>query len=306
MISHKKVGTIGEAKTLAKLSEYGIDCYLPFNEDTKSDIVADINGTLTRIQIKTSNRIVHNSLIVKIQQSGNHEAYLAKDVDYFVIYNMIDDELYMITRVDTEKYAGKSVSIKIRYDRAIYRDTLQSKDILIDDVLTRDLKVAKIISENCSDTTKISEADSALRKKSKKPSKDAMVDLLKEYKISEIADIFNVTGQTIRKWCAELGIEISEYTRECLVEKTCALCGKKFMTKDKSRKFCSKECLDNRGLVKVDLNDVIKMHKAGSSMREIGRKYGVHHKMISKFLKKFDENPSYIKFATEIEDVKQE
>lgn len=298
MIPHKKIGTIGEAKTLAKFSEYGIDCYLPFNENTKSDIIADINGKLTRIQIKTSNQIDHNSLVVSIRQSGNKEVYSNTDVDYFVIYNMIDDELYMITFDDIKNSIGKSISIKIRYTRAVHKDTLQNKDIMIDDVLTRDLGLCKISSSECSCSVR-KPKEQECKKKSKCPSKEELINLLTVKGVKEIADIFDVTGQTIRKWCRTLDIDIAKYTSAVYVEKTCALCGKKFMTKDKSKKFCSKECADNRGLLHVDLDEVKRMYfEEHKSMREIGRRFGVHHKLISRFLKKLESNDSVINELT--------
>ena len=50
----KGVGNIGEAKVLCKFVELGIPVYLPFGDNERSDLIAEFNGKLNRIQVKTS------------------------------------------------------------------------------------------------------------------------------------------------------------------------------------------------------------------------------------------------------------
>ena len=57
----KQVGNIGEAAILSKLVEYGVSVYIPFGDNEKADLVADFNGKLVRIQVKTSIATGNNS-----------------------------------------------------------------------------------------------------------------------------------------------------------------------------------------------------------------------------------------------------
>lgn len=50
----KQLGNIGEAKALAKFVELQIPVYIPFGDNEKSDLIADFNGKLNKVQIKTS------------------------------------------------------------------------------------------------------------------------------------------------------------------------------------------------------------------------------------------------------------
>ena len=50
----KQLGNIGEAKTLCKFVELQIPVYQAFGDNEKSDLIADINGVLKRIQVKAS------------------------------------------------------------------------------------------------------------------------------------------------------------------------------------------------------------------------------------------------------------
>ncbi len=52
----KQLGNIGEAKTLAKFVELMIPVYVPFGDNEKSDLIAEFNGRLNRIQVKTSEK----------------------------------------------------------------------------------------------------------------------------------------------------------------------------------------------------------------------------------------------------------
>lgn len=45
---------IGEAKALAKFVELQIPVYIPFGDNEKSDLIADFNGKLNKVQVKTS------------------------------------------------------------------------------------------------------------------------------------------------------------------------------------------------------------------------------------------------------------
>lgn len=50
----KQLGNIGEAKVLAKFVELKVPVYIPFGDNEKSDLIAEFNGKLNKIQVKTS------------------------------------------------------------------------------------------------------------------------------------------------------------------------------------------------------------------------------------------------------------
>lgn len=50
----KQLGNIGEAKVLAKFVELKVPIYIPFGDNKKADLIAEFNGKLNKIQVKTS------------------------------------------------------------------------------------------------------------------------------------------------------------------------------------------------------------------------------------------------------------
>ena len=54
MKSMKRIGNIGEAKAISWLVEHGISVSIPFGDNERYDLVIDNNGSLERVQVKTS------------------------------------------------------------------------------------------------------------------------------------------------------------------------------------------------------------------------------------------------------------
>ena len=59
----KDIGDIGEAVTLSELIKLQISVYLPFGENSPCDLIADFNGKLNRIQVKTSKEVKDGKIV---------------------------------------------------------------------------------------------------------------------------------------------------------------------------------------------------------------------------------------------------
>lgn len=90
----KDIGNIGEAKVLSKFVELGIEVFVPFGDNSKADLIANFNGQLQKIQVKTCINVDENSGKYKINLTNSHahtsknnkEKYTKKDIDYFAVY----------------------------------------------------------------------------------------------------------------------------------------------------------------------------------------------------------------------------
>lgn len=113
----KSIGNIGEAKVLCKFVELGVPVYLPFGDNERSDLIADFNGKLNRIQVKTSIKAEDGKMIFDLTSSTEHRSngikhkYTDKEIDYFACYNIARDKIFLVP-VDKER-----VSITIRYEK---------------------------------------------------------------------------------------------------------------------------------------------------------------------------------------------
>ena len=116
-----QTGKIGELSIIEKFISHNIPVYTPVVDAYGTDIIADINGTLLKIQVKSSASITEsNSVSFQLSRSGTWRTssgelhgqkmdYSTSDVDYFALYDINTDRAFMV------KNHGKR-SISVRYD----------------------------------------------------------------------------------------------------------------------------------------------------------------------------------------------
>ena len=124
-MNSKRIGNIGEAKVLAKFVEMGIPIYIPFGDDEKADLVAEFNGKLNKIQVKTSIKSKNGCSIFDLTSStahrtnGGRRKYSNSEIDYFALYSLDRDKIYLMKAPDNPMTA-----ITIRFE-----DTKSGKKI---------------------------------------------------------------------------------------------------------------------------------------------------------------------------------
>lgn len=124
-MNSKRIGNIGEAKVLAKFVEIGIPIYIPFGDDEKADLVAEFNGKLNKIQVKTSIKSKNGCSIFDLTSStahrtnGGRRKYSNSEIDYFALYSLDRDKIYLMKAPDNPMTA-----ITIRFE-----DTKSGKKI---------------------------------------------------------------------------------------------------------------------------------------------------------------------------------
>ena len=284
MPSLRTVGTIGEAKALFKFSEYGINSYVPFNENTRIDLIIDPNNILQRIQIKTSTVYKNGCITFGLEHNG---LYDDTQIDYYVLYDLIVDKLYMI-HVNDFLVKGKS-TVTLRYDppkNHIKTGINYAEDYDIDIVINRDFKLAKMSIDYIKSIHLKKEKDVNIlptTQLSANPGKDELIKLFNEYgTVTNVSKILGVSRNTVSKWCKKEHINYKIYNMSETFTKTCPYCNKTFMTKKVNQIYCSKDCSIHHYRDKIDITDVLKLYfEENKSFRFIAKKYNVGHMMIS-------------------------
>ena len=118
-MNSKSIGNVGEAKALCKFVELGIPVYIPFGDNEKADLIAEFNGKLNKIQIKTSIKAENGVMKFDLTSStvhrnnGEKHIYTKEEIDYFICYNIERDKLFLIPVEQTGNTA-----ITIRYEKS--------------------------------------------------------------------------------------------------------------------------------------------------------------------------------------------
>ncbi|MBR1802567.1 MAG: hypothetical protein IJ777_01145 [Clostridia bacterium] len=138
-MNSKMIGNIGEAKVLCKFVELGIPVYVPFGDNEKADLVADFNGKLNKIQVKTSIKTENGGMVfdltssTKHRKNGTRHVYTADEIDYFACYSIARDKVFLIKVRD-----APNTSLTIRYEKPKNNQVPGikfEKDYLIENVL---------------------------------------------------------------------------------------------------------------------------------------------------------------------------
>lgn len=100
MASLKRKGDLAELKVAADLADRGCQISIPFSEDCDYDLIADLNGSIHRIQVKyteSDGKVVtvrcrsHSLTNGKIRQT---KRYTAKIIDWIAVYDRTTDRCY--------------------------------------------------------------------------------------------------------------------------------------------------------------------------------------------------------------------
>ena len=99
----KRLGNIGELKALATFAQYEIPVFIPYGEAERVDFIADFNNKLNRIQVKSTANIIDGVLKFGLRSTAVNTTtakaniYTSEEIDYFVLYCLENDELYIIS-----------------------------------------------------------------------------------------------------------------------------------------------------------------------------------------------------------------
>lgn len=99
-LTTQQKGITTEIFVAAKLLQLGYNVSQPFCQDSKYDLIVDVNNKLLRLQVKTS-RLTSDNIITfncrsttKNSQTNKSRYYLENEIDYFATY--WNDEIFLI------------------------------------------------------------------------------------------------------------------------------------------------------------------------------------------------------------------
>ena len=112
-------GNLGLGKAIEYFTSHNITVALPLNDTQPYDLIADFNGSLQRISVKTSRyKSSNTSYEVQLRNTGGNRTGVARQVgfdnskcDYVFIYTA-DEKLYLIPSKDIKTSNAISVGNK--------------------------------------------------------------------------------------------------------------------------------------------------------------------------------------------------
>lgn len=93
-LSSKQKGNLTELQCLTSFYEYGCHVSLPYGENSRYDMIVDVDGRLIRVQVKTSSLKDGNPEAIEFSCRSSHVnsqgvksvRYTSEQIDYFATY----------------------------------------------------------------------------------------------------------------------------------------------------------------------------------------------------------------------------
>lgn len=109
----KRIGNIAESRFIFECTRRHIDVSLPFGDCARYDAIADVDGTLFRIQIKTLRKLSDGVYDFYTRSNSvkneSRKSYVGQ-IDYFFAYND-EDDVYVLVPIDD---VGDKYSMTVR------------------------------------------------------------------------------------------------------------------------------------------------------------------------------------------------
>lgn len=105
-----EIGNLGEALVLQEFLKHGIQCYLPWGDGARADLIAEFNNKLNKIQIKTCEKVIDNAMTWKVGGGSSHKIYQENEIDYFALCCIENSVVCFVP------FANQRSAIKIRTD----------------------------------------------------------------------------------------------------------------------------------------------------------------------------------------------
>lgn len=106
-LAPKQKGNLTELQCITAFYQLGYQVSIPYGENSRYDFIADINGKLIRVQVKTAskkknteNAIIFSTSSTRVNSQGNYtKSYTNKEIDYFATY--WDSQCYLVPIEET-------------------------------------------------------------------------------------------------------------------------------------------------------------------------------------------------------------
>lgn len=92
-LDSKKKGNLTEMQCMTAFMAHNCGVCIPFGDNSKYDFIADVDGQLLKIQVKTASKLVEDDAIMFYCRSTHvncagvkNSKYTSKDIDYFATY----------------------------------------------------------------------------------------------------------------------------------------------------------------------------------------------------------------------------
>lgn len=126
-----QLGNLGEVIVLKEFLNHGIQCYLPYGDGSRVDLIADFNGKLNKIQIKCCEQSNGDTMTWKVGGGSQHKIYNKDEIDYFALC-CVEEQIVCLVPFSEQR---SSITIRKRETKDIRYNTHFCDEYSLDKLL---------------------------------------------------------------------------------------------------------------------------------------------------------------------------
>jgi protein-arginine kinase activator protein McsA len=238
-MNYKSIGELGQNCVIGELSKYGLGISFLLSDNYPFDFIVIAGKKLFKVQVKTSTKnkeeeYVDFNLTSSNWYKGTTTKYTKDDCDIIICYDLVNHNSFLLAPKDFENRR----SFTIRYKKSKnnqsktvnwYEDYILSAKRIkeIFDFDAPDLKIYysykekyELVCKKCGKTFLSAYKRNSYcgskcrgeehRKVNNRPSKEDLIELIKNNTIVKIGKIYNISDNAVRKWAKNYGVNIKE------------------------------------------------------------------------------------------------
>lgn len=225
----QSIGNVNELQCMSAFIQLGYDCSIPFGNSSKYDFIADINGTLIKVQCKSSHYVKNHGVVdynaiyfnttsstTNTNRTVRH-TYDLSQIDFFATYFEGNTYIIPVNECSTGKtlrFSPPSNGNK-NYNKAedylignYFKEGIQylkSKEIYLNRPIIQSNKSSYTCSMCGKSVSKqgnlCKDCSHSIAQKVERPTKEELKDLIRRRPFTQIGALYKVSDNTIRKWC---------------------------------------------------------------------------------------------------------
>lgn len=217
----KQQGNIGHSAALLYYSSLGWNVSNPITDCTDYDFLAENEGQIYKIQVKTTRFITDSgSYCASLTTNGGNrseywEKELSKDLDY--VFILTECGICYSIPV-SELGTNKSITLGPKYDQ--YKvmqinnpnnDLIKEASLKVEEKINKEpkyfcIECGKPVSKKGGLCRSCSSKKSAIRKVEERPSAEELVSLIKEHGMLGTGKLYGVSDKSISKWLVDYNL----------------------------------------------------------------------------------------------------
>ena len=218
----RRIGDVGEAYAIAKFTQAGFIVSKPLSENSPYDFIVDYNHKLTKIQVKTTEK-VKNGKDMEFELSRTNgfkcinKIYTPEEIDFYFLYCIENGWCGLINVSEVTKSGAVNIHMdfakscqqykyKMHYDYEFANKLPEIVDGVKVPFKDRTEQIEEFKARRNAEKEKKNSEKPPVNNIEGKTTRETLKEQIRFIPFKQIGRLYGVSDNTIRKWCKKMNL----------------------------------------------------------------------------------------------------